>query len=462
MKHTLAILFILLLLGTALHADETGGKVALGVKGGFERYSGDVDGAGLNGYYDGSVQWWVSNMFGLSFTFGKGVLSAENGSEYYTTNIWNYMGLLKIKPWDDLALNPYFAIGYERFDIDPKGKNGYRVPDFARGINSGDYTKVNTAIPFGVGISYFLNDYLAIESEALIHASTIDYLDGYDRGSRNDNWFSLAAGISFYLGQAKDTDKDGIIDSRDKDPLHAEDMDGFQDEDGAPDPDNDRDGILDIDDKAPLDPEDHDGYMDEDGVPDPDNDGDGILDADDKCPGRDNALDTREDKDGFQDDDGCPDPDNDGDGIADADDACPDEAETMNGYEDGDGCPDSKPAVAVEQGKSIVLEGVTFATGSARLTESSRATLDKVVETLNSEKDIEVEIRGYTDNTGNYDKNVILSARRAEAVKNYLVGKGIDGRRIQTKGYGPENPIAPNDTPEGRAKNRRIEFYRIK
>ena len=173
-------------------------------------------------------------------------------------------------------------------------------------------------------------------------------------------------------------------------------------------------------------------------------------------------MDTREDKDGFQDDDGCPDPDNDGDGIADADDACPDEAETMNGYEDGDGCPDSKPAVAVEQGKSIVLEGVTFATGSARLTESSRATLDKVVETLNSEKDIEVEIRGYTDNTGNYDKNVILSARRAEAVKNYLVGKGIDGRRIQTKGYGPENPIAPNDTPEGRAKNRRIEFYRIK
>ncbi|RMH64376.1 MAG: OmpA family protein [Calditrichaeota bacterium] len=296
----------------------------------------------------------------------------------------------------------------------------------------------------------------------MVHASFIDYLDGYDRGDKTDNWFTLAAGVSLYFGKPADTDKDGIIDSEDKDPLHAEDVDGFQDEDGAPDPDNDMDGVLDVDDQAPLEAEDHDGYKDKDGVPDPDNDGDGILDKDDQCPGTDNNLNTREDKDGFRDDDGCPDPDNDGDGIADADDACPDEAETPNGYEDADGCPDNKPAVAVDKGKSIVLEGVTFATGSAQLTESSQSILDKVAATLLSEQEIEVEIRGYTDNTGNYDKNVALSSRRVEAVKKYLIDRGVAGARIQTRGFGPENPIAPNDTRAGRAKNRRIEFFRIK
>ena len=455
-------LLVLFLLISAAQADETGGKISFGLKGGTEHYFGDLNGSKWNGYYDGSVQWSISNMFAVSFTLGKGKLGAEDGADFYTTNIWNYMGLIKIKPWDDLALNPYFAIGYEKFDIDPKGTNGNRVPGFAQGINSGEYKKVNGAVPFGIGLTYFLNDYIALESEALVHVTGIDYIDGYKRGSKNDNWISLAAGLSVYLGKPKDTDHDGIIDSKDKDPLHAEDMDGFQDDDGAPDPDNDMDGILDVDDKAPLDPEDHDGYMDNDGIPDPDNDGDGILDVNDACPGTDKNLDTKEDKDGYKDDDGCPDPDNDGDGIPDVQDKCPNAAETMNGYEDEDGCPDEKPAVAVEKGKSIVLEGVTFATGSARLTESSKTILGKVLETLQSEKEIEVEIRGYTDNTGNYQKNIKLSARRAQAVKNYLVANGIDAARVQTHGYGPKNPIAPNDTRAGRAKNRRIEFYRIK
>ncbi len=462
MTKMIIFFFALLLLSTVAQADETGGKISFGVKLGTEHYYGDLDGSKWNGYYDGFVQWSLSNMFTINFTMGKGKLGAENGSDYYTTNIWNYMGLLKIKPWDDLALNPYFAIGFEKFDIDPKGTNGHRVPEFAQGINNGDYQKVNNAFPFGIGLTYFLNDYIALESEALAHITGIDYVDGYKRGTKNDNWISLAAGLSVYIGKPKDTDNDGIIDSKDKDPLHAEDMDGFQDNDGAPDPDNDMDGVPDVDDKAPLDPEDHDGYMDNDGVPDPDNDGDGIVDADDACPGTDKNLATKEDKDGYKDDDGCPDRDNDGDGIPDTKDKCPDSAESVNGYEDEDGCPDEKPAVAVEKGKSIVLEGVNFTTGSARLTESSKTILNKVVETLKSEKGIEVEIRGYTDNTGNYQNNIKLSELRAQAVKNYLVEHGIDAGRIQTHGFGPENPIAPNDTRAGRAKNRRIEFYRIK
>ena len=104
------------------------------------------------------------------------------------------------------------------------------------------------------------------------------------------------------------------------------------------DVDNDGDGIPDAQDKCPKEAEDKDGFQDDDGCPDPDNDGDGIPDAADKCPNE------AEDKDGFQDDDGCPDPDNDSDGVPDADDKCPDEPETKNGFQDEDGCPDEIPA----------------------------------------------------------------------------------------------------------------------
>ncbi len=143
-------------------------------------------------------------------------------------------------------------------------------------------------------------------------------------------------------------------------------------------------------------------------------------------------------------------------------DKCPNEPETVNGYEDNDGCPDKKPEIAVEKGKAIILEGVKFASGSARLTPQSKIILDKVVRTLQEYPEIQVEIRGYTDNTGSLAGNMRLSQKRAEAVRAYLIEKGIDGSRIKAKGYGPQNPIADNKTAEGRAKNRRIEFFRIK
>jgi len=97
-----------------------------------------------------------------------------------------------------------------------------------------------------------------------------------------------------------DRDKDLISDASDKCPDKPEDVDGFEDADGCPEPDNDEDGIPDLLDKCPLDPEDKDGFKDEDGCPEPDNDEDGIPDLLDKCP-----LDP-EDKDGFEDEDGCP------------------------------------------------------------------------------------------------------------------------------------------------------------
>lgn len=148
-----------------------------------------------------------------------------------------------------------------------------------------------------------------------------------------------------------DKDGDGIKRRDDKCPEAAEDKDGIDDYDGCPEDDDgnitaeqkqetiqppqeprsfgrgdrDGDGITDDDDACPDDPEDRDGFQDEDGCPDPDNDQDGISDAEDKCPN------DPEDKDGFEDEDGCPDSDNDGDGVPDAADACPMETGTDNG-----------------------------------------------------------------------------------------------------------------------------------
>ena len=86
------------------------------------------------------------------------------------------------------------------------------------------------------------------------------------------------------VAKVGDKDGDGILDDVDKCPNDPEDKDGFEDDDGCPDPDNDKDGILDAKDKCPLEPEDKDGFQDEDGCPDPDNDKDGVPDASDKCP----------------------------------------------------------------------------------------------------------------------------------------------------------------------------------
>lgn len=185
-----------------------------------------------------------------------------------------------------------------------------------------------------------------------------------------------------------------------------------------------------------------------------DRDGDAIPDDVDKCP------DVAEDFDGFQDDDGCPDHDNDGDGIPDSIDKCPNQAETFNGFEDSDGCPDKKPAVVFDVEKPIVLEGVTFATGSSRLTESAKITLDDVVQTLKDYPEITLEISGHTDNVGGRVSNLKLSEKRAEAVKEYLVNNGIESWRLKAVGYGPDRPVETNATPQGRAKNRRIEFKR--
>ena len=251
----------------------------------------------------------------------------------------------------------------------------------------------------------------------------------------------------------QDPDGDGISGNADRCPDQAEDRDGYQDEDGCPDPDNDGDGIPDARDRCPGEAEDKDSFQDDDGCPDTDNDNDGVPDGRDRCPA------DAEDKDNFQDEDGCPDLDNDGDGVPDARDKCPAEAETKNNYQDDDGCPDEVP-VAVKRFTGVI-EGINFKTNSAEILTGSYVILDRAVKVLQDYPDVNLEISGHTDSRGKPDYNRDLSQRRADAVKNYFVGRGIKSDRLTSIGYGLTRPISDNSTATGRAKNRRTEFRLI-
>lgn len=121
---------------------------------------------------------------------------------------------------------------------------------------------------------------------------------------------------------------------------------------------------------------------------------------------------------------------------------------------------DAEGKTMVVEGASpnvFVLDGVTFDTGKATIRPDSFPRLDRVVEYMTHKKRIRIEISGHTDNVGKPETNKDLSRRRAEACKQYMVDKGIDGSRIETVGYGSEKPIGSNDTPAGRQSNRRIE-----
>jgi outer membrane protein OmpA-like peptidoglycan-associated protein len=248
---------------------------------------------------------------------------------------------------------------------------------------------------------------------------------------------------------ARDTDHDGVPDGMDKCPKDAEDKDGFQDEDGCPELDNDADGREDSVDKCPNDPEDDDGYLDNDGCPEPDNDRDGVLDGQDRCPNDAGPADRE----------GCPNLDTDGDGIPNDLDRCPYDAEDMDGDRDEDGCPDEQQRVVVEKNFIRINDLIYFDFNKVTIQERSYDLLNEIAKVINDNAQLlRIRIEGHTDNVGSDLANLKLSQGRAESVKAYLVSRGVDARRLDAAGFGEMRPVATNDTEDGRAQNRRVEF----
>jgi outer membrane protein OmpA-like peptidoglycan-associated protein len=113
-------------------------------------------------------------------------------------------------------------------------------------------------------------------------------------------------------------------------------------------------------------------------------------------------------------------------------------------------------------GEKLILRGIEFETGKATITNKSEKILNMAVRALNAAPEMEIEIVGHTDNVGDPANNLKLSQDRADAVKQWLINKGINASRMSSSGKGETEPLVPNTSDENRQKNRRVEFIRIK
>lgn len=303
----------------------------------------------------------------------------------------------------------------------------------------------------GVGINFWFTENLGLTLQSTYKHAFEDY------GVKH---FQHLAGISVKFG-GTDTDGDGIYDKDDACP----EVFGLAAFNGCPDTDGD--GIEDSKDDCPNEagPKELNGCPDSDGdgVPDkddacpnefglaalggcPDADGDGVADKDDACP---NEAGPKENK-------GCPWPDRDGDGVLDKDDECPDVAGTVANK----GCPEVTEEV--QKKLNDFAKTILFDTGKSTIKAASTGVMVDIITILNQYPNSKFTVEGHTDSTGSATLNQKLSESRANAVKDFLVEKGISASRLSAIGYGKDKPIATNNTAAGRTQNRRVEINLVK
>ncbi len=332
-------------------------------------------------------------------------------------------------------------------------------------VGVGGVEKLTPGLDYGFGLKMILTKNLGVEAE---------FKQFWLSNGVFDNLITF--GVNYYWGQPVvykkerpkfiDNDNDGVIDDFDECPNTPQGI--AVNEKGCP-LDSDEDGVPDYQDKCPFTPE---GIaVDKEGCP-LDSDGDGVPDYLDKCPNTPKGtavysdgcpLDT--DEDGVPDYlDKCPDTPV---GVAVNDEGCPYDADKDGVPDNIDQCPNTPEGAEVDETgcmKKITLT-IQFDPNSTVVKKKYYKELKKIADYLKANPDVKIEVQGHTDRTptSSYEYNMRLSQKRAEAVKRILVEKfGISPDRIIAKGYGFTRPIAPNDTPEGRAKNRRVEIVVIK
>ena len=349
---------------------------------------------------------------------------------------------------------------------------GYARPSFSVGGSDG---VADAAVVALAGYRRFLGRRAAVRLEAralIVPASDLPGIDGALHGS-------LSLGVSLFPARTPDPDQDGdgVTDARDR--CYGTPAGSVVDDRGCP-RDSDGDGVANGADACPHTPIgtittadgcplDADGDQVYDGMDQcpgtpagaavdlrgcpADSDGDGVLDGSDRCPQTPAGV--------AVDGAGCP-RDSDGDGVPDGPDRCPG---TPRGVAvESDGCPVARgvaDTLFTETRTSFELRGVNFEIGKARLLPQSTQVLDDVAAALIANPQWRVEVAGYTDSTGSAAVNRRLSHARANAVREYLVRRGVPASRLVARGYGPADPVAPNTTADGRARNRRVELRQL-
>ncbi len=432
------------------------------------------------------------------------------GLDSDNNNWWTYIipvdARLILSPFTMDVWNPYFFGGVGEM---------YYNNDKAPSVPSPAETKKEgwtTIFPVGAGFEVALSDALLLDFNGGYTFTLSDDLNAYNNqdvvgAEQNyDGYYMFGIGLIFVNGSgSSDKDGDGLTKSQEKeigtDPNN---------------PDTDGDGLNDGEEfktyfTNPLNPDsDGDGLKDGQEVrnykTDPnqaDTDGDGLKDGDEISNYKTDPLkkDTDQDKlsDGQEVLQFNTDPlneDTDSDSVPDGDEVNLYKTDPLNSDTDADGLNDGEELnmyrtdplnpdtdggsvsdfIEVNRGTNplnpeddvvkinvpIVLEGITFETGKWDITPESAVVLQGALKTMQTYSDIIVEIAGYTDDVGSASSNQVLSQKRADAVRFWLIEKGIEPDRLIAKGYGEDFPRVPNDTPEHRRMNRRIEFKRIK
>ncbi|MBL4604581.1 MAG: OmpA family protein [Flavobacteriaceae bacterium] len=383
-----------------------------------------------------SVEKYLDKGFTLQGAFSVNQLThfdAKNDidGKYYAVNInakYDLNNLIGDTSWFD----PYVLLG-----------GGYVYTDFqAEDLKEG-------MLNIGYGFNVWFNENIGLNYQSVAKRSFADKVQDH---------FQHSLGVVFRFG-GKDTDGDGIYDKDDDCPDTAglkefngcpdSDGDGIKDSDDAcPNvaglaalngcPDADADGIADKDDMCPNDK----GTKANNGCPD--TDGDGIVDKDDKC-----ATVAGPSANG-----GCPWPDTDGDGVLDKDDNCKNEA----GPASNNGCPEPVISEVAEKKMGEFAKTILFNSGRSTFKKGVSDKLNGIVKIMQEFSKATFVVEGHADNTGGVSLNEKLSAKRAAAVRDYLVKNGVDASRLTSKGYGMTKPIDTNDTRAGRANNRRVEI----
>jgi OOP family OmpA-OmpF porin len=352
--------------------------------------------------------------------------SSADDLSYYALDgavSYSFQDAIKKNGW----LDPYLGVG-----------GGYTwVDDIGAGTLNGTF-----------GINFWFSENIGLTAQTSYKHAFEDYLPTH---------WQHTLGLAIKFG-GKDTDGDGVYDKDDACP----DVPGLEAFNGCPDSDND--GIEDSKDDCPN----QAGLAEFNGCPD--GDSDGIADKDDACPtvaglkalaGCPDA-----DADGVADKDdscpnekgpsankGCPWPDTDGDGILDKDDKCPNEAGTVA----NNGCPEVIPTPEVIKALNTYARSILFETGKASFQKETDNILQAMVVIFKEYPQADFAIEGHTDSVGSKSTNEALSGRRANAVRDYLITKGISADRLTANGFGEEFPIASNKTRNGRKENRRVE-----
>lgn len=463
---------------------------SVGLHGGLVQYRGDLG----NDFYQSdhatyafagiSVSRYLNQHLDLSLSFSRGELGYIDHSTVNTTekpnsflirhNTSNLLLRLYINKSENF-IRPYILAGagliwYESIYSLSKEHFIYSLPTV------------------GAGLNFRLGPIVSIRIQENFLFTTADHIDGYTVGGDNDMELFHSGGLTFNLGKQKDTDQDGVSDKKDKCndtppgisvntsgcPLDK-DLDGVYDyQDVCPDiaglaglkgcPDGDMDGITDKSDRCPgvFGPSSLNGC--------PDADKDGVADIDDKCPGSLTGYKVDafgcyidSDNDGIvNEEDKCPEvageqvfkgcPDTDRDGVPDNEDRCP----RAKGNITNKGCPEIEKVDI--QRITLIAGKIYFETNKAELKLISFSALDDLVEILKRNESVNLTIEGHTDSDSDDAYNMTLSQKRTEAVKSYLITKGISENRLTAIGYGETQPIADNKTAKGKAKNRRVEL----